>query len=272
MNNFFFIAVNYNEADHTIKYIDSVNNILTEENDLIRIIIVDNNSDDSDFTKIKKYASDFKNVELVRLDKNLGYFSGLNEGIKLVNKKDNSYLIIGNNDLIFDKKFLHNFKKIDFNNKTFVIAPNIITRDGKHQNPHVINKVSFINRLKAKIYFSNYYIGQFFKFINSFFKKWIFNSNKSNQINKKMTIKRGIGACYLLTPFFFEHYELLDDRVFMWGEEALLSNQVEKTGGRTLYVPSLLVYHHENASVKKISSRKKYKMVKESYKIYKKYL
>lgn len=272
MSEFVFIAVNYNECNHTLKYIKSVNNILLKENDSIRIIIVDNNSSESDYNKINKYCQNYKNINTVRLESNIGYFSGLNQGIKLVDTEEDTYLIVGNNDLTFDKNFLINFKEIDISAKTFVIAPDIITKDGKHQNPHVINEVSLINKLKPRIYFLNYYIGQAFKFLNHFINKALLTTDDQKRVNRQMIIKRGIGACYLLTPYFFENYDLLDDRVFMWGEEALLSNQVEKAGGHTLYSPSLVVYHHESASVRKISSRKKYKMVRESYKIYKKYL
>ncbi|MNI89871.1 hypothetical protein D3C73_1473310 [compost metagenome] len=58
----------------------------------------------------------------------------------------------------------------------------------------------------------------------------------------------------------------------MWGEEALLANQIERANGKTLYDNTLLVHHHESATVSKMSSKKKYYLIKESYKIYSKYL
>jgi GT2 family glycosyltransferase len=87
-----------------------------------------------------------------------------------------------------------------------------------------------------------------------------------------MRIKRGIGACYVLTPRFFDHHKKLDDRVFLWGEEALLSNQVESVGGCTLYDPEIKITHCESASVRFIEKRARYEIVKASYKIYKKFL
>ena len=90
--------------------------------------------------------------------------------------------------------------------------------------------------------------------------------------NKQMIINRGIGACYFLTDSFFEHYEQLDDRVFLWGEEALLSHQVEIVDGKILYAPSLVVEHAESGTVKKMLTRDRYERVKQSYKIYREYL
>ena len=59
---------------------------------------------------------------------------------------------------------------------------------------------------------------------------------------------------------------------FMWGEEAILSHQVESVAGVTLYDPSIIVHHHESASVSSIQPKKKYYMLQNAYKAYKDYL
>lgn len=269
---YYFVAVNYNGSDFTKEYIDSVNTINTDLEDEIYIIIVDNASNESDRIKLASFESKYSNLEVIFSAENLGYFKGLNKGIENIKKDRNTIIIVGNNDLTFDDNFLLNFKEIQYEKEVLVIAPNIITKEGRQQNPHVIEEVSKIEKLKASIYNSNYYIGQGFRFINQSIKKM---RNKPTPLTNnygQMKIKRGIGACYVLSPNFFEHFTKLDDRVFMWGEEALLSNQVESVGGITLYDPTIKIVHHESASVKSIESKKKYYMVKESYNIYKKYL
>lgn len=272
MNRFVFIAVNYNGSNFTIDYIDSINRLNIEVADKIEIIIVDNNSDYEDLIKLEKNCRDIKNVNLIKSKANLGYFKGLNRGIQDVNKDDKTMFVIGNNDLTFDKNFIINLKKIEYGKDTLVIAPNIITKEGRQQNPHVIDKVPSIEKFKARVYFSNFYVGQTFRLINQSFKRLINRPVVLKNNYKQMKIKRGIGACYVLTVNFFKHFNQLDDRVFMWGEEALLSNQVESVGGTTLYDPTIIIQHHESASVRSIQSKEKYYMVKESYNIYKKYL
>ena len=156
-----------------------------------------------------------------------------------------------------------------------VIAPNIITKDGRMQNPHVLlnEKYTFFNKIKGEIYNYNFYLTQILRYGNKLRKKIFLVKEKEKTNNYgEIAIKRGIGACYILTSNFFEKYDKLDDRVFMWGEEALLSNQVEKVNGIILYTPNLKIIHHESASVKIIQSKKKFYMVKDSYKVYKKYL
>ncbi|MFT9487167.1 MAG: glycosyltransferase [Tepidibacillus sp.] len=272
MNKFVFIAVNYNSFNFTKEYIHSINKITIDKNDKVEIIIVDNQSELDDFESLKAYCKTIDNVRIVRSNRNLGYFKGLNQGIIDVNKDNHTMLIIGNNDLTFDKEFIQNLKKIDYGNDVLVIAPNIITKEGRQQNPHVIDRVPTIEKIKARVYFTNYYVGQAFRFINQSLRRLINKPVVLKNTYGQMKIKRGIGACYVLTPNFFNHFDKLDDRVFMWGEEALLSNQVESVNGYTLYDPTIKITHHESASVSSIQSKQKYYMVKESYKIYRKYL
>ncbi|MFA5920936.1 MAG: glycosyltransferase [Methylococcaceae bacterium] len=272
MCKYIFIAVNYNGAGFTIDYIQSINNLSLNGNEEIKIIIIDNNSEKNDLKIIEKFTKISINVKLIKLSDNQGYFKGLNKGIKIVEKDKNTSLIIGNNDLTFDKNFILNLKKINYDNNVMVLAPNIITKEGRQQNPHVIDSVSFVEKFKSQLYFSNYYIGQIFRFINQHIKRVYRNPPVSKNNYKQMKIKRGIGACYILTPNFTKKFGKLDDRVFLWGEEALLSNQIESVGGITLYDPSLVVRHHESASVALIQSKARYHIAKKSYKIYKKYL
>jgi len=269
--NFYFIAVNYNGSNYTKEYVESVVSLNTKE-DNIQVIIVDNNSKEEDKINLSTLEKNYNNLKIIWLSENLGYFKGLNKGIKSIKKARNTTIIAGNNDLTFDLDFLLKFKEIEYDKDVLVIAPNIITKEGRQQNPHVIEKVSKIEKLKASIYNSNYYVGQTFRFLNQSIKKMRSKPVPLTNSFEQMKIKRGIGACYILTPNFFKHFTKLDDRVFMWGEEALLSNQVESVGGATLYDPTIKIIHHESASVKSIESKRKYYTVKESYKIYKKYL
>lgn len=68
-------------------------------------MVVDNNSNDLDRNRlccfIKKESC--VNIELLKLDSNIGYFPAINQGILalgLFGKRD-FFLVIGNNDLFF---------------------------------------------------------------------------------------------------------------------------------------------------------------------------
>ena len=275
---FVFIAVNYNGSLYTENYLQSLEQLTLPGGDVLEAVIVDNKSSDADLASVQNSVAKRQFARLIAQDYNPGYFPGLNAGIETCLKSEETILIVGNNDLEFEPDFLVRLKEIPFEEDMLVIAPNITTIDGRRQNPHVVNKVGALERIKNSIYFSNYYVAQTGRYCMDVLRYLIRTFQpevaRGNPIDSpgRMKIKRGIGACYILTPMFFHHYDRLDDRVFLWGEEALLTNQVESVGGCTLYDPLLKVKHCESASVRFIQNRDRYEILRASYKIYKKYL
>lgn len=269
-----FIAVNYNGASHTKNYLTSIRALERGQDDIVQSIIVDNKSSSADVNQVREFISALNNETLLERDVNDGYFKGLNAGFNLCSKNAQTIIIAGNNDLLIKSDFIENLKKIRLDPDIQVIAPNIVTLDGRHQNPHVLTKVSEMEKFKAWVYMSNYYVAQTFRFINTTLKSFKPQSKHpaTRVEHGEIRIKRGIGACYVFTPAFFKAHKQLDDRVFLWGEEALLSHQVESTGGATLYAPSLGITHCESASVKFIESRSRYEIVQRSYAVYRDYL
>lgn len=270
MEEIYFITVNYNDSQHTINYVGSINKLIISK-EKINIIIVDNNSKSDDFSILNSRFKHEKNIILIRNKNNLGYFKALNVGIGRVKHKRGKIFVVSNNDIQFDKNFLIQLANIQYSKDTLIISPNVITKNGIHQNPHYITRVSKTRKLMYNFYFKNYYLGQIIYFFAQIYKKIFLPRNKNNY-NKYLHIYMGIGACYIIKDIFFEYYKKLDDRVFLWGEEALLANQVKQVNGKILYAPNLIVYHAESGSVKKIPSKLQYNITKDSYKIYKKYL
>jgi GT2 family glycosyltransferase len=275
---FTFIAVNFNGAEHTANYLKSLAKMSIPQGDAVEAIIVDNNSADDDLERVKRAIDQTPGARLVALDHNPGYFKGLNEGIAACHRDEHTMLIVGNNDLIFDTQFVSNLKNIEFDDDVMVIAPDVTTLDGRRQNPHVLHRVSTLAKIKARIYYSNYYVARAGKLVSDAARSLTrallpkSSTQKCSAAPGQMRIKRGIGACYVLTPNFFRHYQRLDDRVFLWGEEALLSHQIDIVNGSTLYSPSIKVIHCESASVGSMGNRNRYEIVRSSYRIYREYL
>jgi len=275
---FVFIAVNYNGAAHTENYLQSLQEMTLPDGDTLEAIIVDNNSLDSDLEKVRSSVAQRPFARLIAQDHNPGYFRGLNAGIDTCPKTEGTLLVVGNNDLKFAMDFIIRLKEIPYEKDVLVIAPNITTLDGRRQNPHVVKNVPYSELVMTRIYFTNYYIGQAGRLINRTIRSLLRRVRPAPKNVRpkpepgRMKIKRGIGACYVLTPYFFHHYQRLDGSVFLWGEEALLSHQVESAGGCTLYDPFIQITHSESASVRLIQKRERYEIVKASYKIYRPYL
>lgn len=266
-----FITVNYNNSNHTINYIKSI--LLINKIENYEIIIIDNASELADYQALAGYCQHLSNpyIKLIKNQSNSGYFSGLNVGLKYAAIDKGDIAIVGNNDLTFQSDFLDVFKLLSYDDQTLVIAPDVVSADGRHQNPHCINHVSRFRVFCYDLYFMNYYFGKLMFWAMQVIKKYS-NTRQNELWKEKQYIYMGIGASYILTEHFFKFYSLLDERVFLWGEEALLAGQVSRVSGKTLYAPSLVVHHFENASVSKIPSVKSYKIQKKSYEIYRQYL
>lgn len=276
MRIFNFICVNYNGASFCHSLCDSLNKMIVPENSLVRLIVVDNDSESEDKCFLKKIKSDVVEVEILELSDNIGYFPAMNHGIKFAIDNGKGFIVIGNNDLRYHESFIENLLKLKIDDKVMVVSPDVVTLDGVHQNPLATSKLSRFQLLIEDVYYSNYYVSKFLKFLKRSSLRVLNIRNipikPSLYISEQIIIERGIGACYFLTENFFKFYHRLDDRVFMWGEEALLSNQVQKAEGVILYAPSLVVEHFESGTVSKMLTKTKYDIVRKSYKIYREYL
>lgn len=262
-----FICVNYNNSKVTIEYI--MNLIDIKQNFEVKIIIVDNASNESDILELDKFIIDLNNndVVLIKSIENLGYFKGLNLGINFIDKVEYDHVVIGNNDLIFESNFINQLSIKNFNNDVFVISPNIIRIDGVHQNPHIVNKFNLIQRLYRKLYFSNYYFGYIIYLLYNSIRCFLIKEDRMNN-DKEQVILMGYGACYILTKFFFANFNELDAPIFLMGEEGILANQVVSRNGVTMYSPDLIVHHHDHTSISKVPSKKLYSFSRVSYKYY----
>ena len=266
---YYFVAVNYNSSYHTIKYLNSITRLINH-NHKVKVIIVDNASSIEDIKIIENTIIGRPNTELIRNKENIGYFRALNIGLSAIQDK-NTLVIVGNNDIEFNEDLLLKLNNIEYEDDIFVIAPNIITRDGFHQNPHCVERLSIFRKSGYWIYFSNYYLGQLMFWIMQKIKKPR-SVQREEYWNRRRVIHMGIGACYILTENYFKYFNALDDRIFLWGEEALLAGQVSSVGGKILYDPTIVVHHNESGSVAAIPSKQTYRITKQSHRIYSRYL
>lgn len=272
---FNFICVNYNGFEFTSSLLESLESIIVGDGDSVALVIVDNNSSPADKKELRLMTSKKIKIKLIESPKNIGYFPAMNIGIEYVRGNNRGAIIIGNNDLKYRLDFIEKLKRLTLQDDILVVSPDVVTIDGVHQNPLSTKKLTRLQLLVEDLYYSNYYVSRLLINAKKLFLMSMINKKTKpvNQyIESEMIINRGIGACYFLTDNFFKYFDRLDDRVFMWGEEALLSNQVQSVKGKILYVPKLVVEHFESGTVKKMLTRHKYEIVRQSYKVYREYL
>lgn len=267
-----FVFTNYNNSHYTRQVIHSIS--LNDNWSDSYVVIVDNKSELQDVELLKSIKHDYPSIELILNEENSGYFKGLNIGIKYLRDKyqNLNHIVIGNNDLVFPPDFvkrLHNKKSIF--EKYPVISPDLITLDGVHQNPHVIEKISKFRELIYDIYYANYYFSVVIGYLAKTTKK-ITARKDEEQFEIAQSIYQGYGACYILSPLFFANFYLLDAPVFLMGEEFFLSKQIGDRGFSIYYDPYFLVNHHDHATMGELPSKKLWSISRDSHRVYRKYV
>jgi GT2 family glycosyltransferase len=268
-NHFAFVCTNYNNSHFTRDFVFSIVSAEYFDNSRHKIVVVDNSDNESEYENLKLILEIYPFVVVIRPEVNLGYFRGLNEGIKFIRKMfpEINNILIGNNDLKIKSDFFRSLEHIvDLLDKYPVIAPDIITLDGIHQNPHVKDKVSWFKLLILDVYYSNYNLGKFMFSINKIIFRFFRKSDVDHQFEGE--ILQGYGACYILSRVFFDNFAILDAPTFLMGEEAFLSLQIKKIGYYPYYTNKIKISHIDHATVSKVDSYLFWKISSESHRIY----
>ena len=164
---------------------------------------------------------------------------------------------------MLEENFFEILSRSTFSDDIYAVCPDVITNDGIHQNPHVIDRYTFFQKLLLDIYFSNFFVGSLLRKV-----KYLFSDRRTNKDFDGKVIHMGIGAIYIFTNKFFKFCNRLEYPVFLYGEEAFISKQIHSNGGVLWYSPHLVVHHRESATLSLTPDRKKYDWSRASYRLH----
>lgn len=263
--NILCLFVNYNNSAFTIKCCDS---IFEHSGDVeVNIIVVDNNSNEKNKEDLKKYEAGHR-MNVLFLQDNIGYFPALNMGYQsnpdLIRHSD--FIVIGNNDLIFNSPFFNLLQSRQYEDDVFVVCPDIVNLDNNHQNPQVAIKYSKWQLLFLELYHWSYFMAVFMDMVSNIIKiRGKQKSRKDHETSRYISI--GYGACYILTRQYITEVGEIPSYLFLMNEENALSDIVFKHNGRLYYDAELSVDHQEHSSVGLAQKRKLYSICQQSYRI-----
>lgn len=269
--NYAYICTNYNNAHHTRHAVRTLNEGALPPK---TIVVVDNQSRSDDVAKLTALADEYDNVDLVLNDVNMGYFPGLNAGIKRAQALDPKIrtMVVGNNDLEFPPGFGATLEKVvaDARERP-VIAPYIETLDGIAQNPHVVSGISRFRELVYDVYYSNYQIA---KAVRKLAKKTRRTTGRRDEEGHDTAqyIYQGHGSCYVLTPTFFDEFECLWAPTFLMGEEFFLSYQLSERGYMTYYDPRIRIRHRCNGAIENVPAKEMWRVARDAHRVYRRFV
>ena len=128
-----FVILHHKTLDVSLSCLDNLLKVAPDS----PIVVVDNGSNDGSGEELRRRFSDYKNVVVIINDQNLGFAKGNNVGYKYV--KDNfdvDCVVVRNNDVIITQpNFAEIIASYMLENHLYVCGPDIITPEGRHQNP-----------------------------------------------------------------------------------------------------------------------------------------
>lgn len=252
-----FIVLCYRETRDLIKLISNLN----EQREELAIVIVNSYYDEATKDEFEKIANenncDFLNVE------NKGYGYGNNRGLEFANEKyQYDFLCICNPDIVF-KRFPTDRLTEDLHGS--IIAPSIITKNGKKQNPYYYFHVPLIDWLKYIGLIRNkrfaYYLGVA---INKIFRIALDKINFKSKVN----IYACHGACFFIGHVAAKELGLpYNEEMFLFHEEEHLARLTNKLSIPILFDKAIEVLHFEDGSSESIKDST-FMYMKQSYSEY----
>lgn len=216
------ITVNYNNGEITKECIRSFAKVCNKNIDL-SFIVVDNGSTEEASLLLEK---DLPNVKFIYSTSNLGFAGGNNLGIKLALKNGADYVLLINNDAVINEcNFLIDILKV----KADIVSP----------------LVKYL--YKGKTAYD--YGGKVDK---------IFGRNSHLHFLPNKTPDYFSGVCLLINTKVFKKTGLLDDKYFLYYEDADFCLRAKKHGFKLGFCPESSIFHNLSTSANKFGKRKTY--------------
>ena len=212
-------------------------------------------------------------IKLIFSSKNLFYWGGANYALKKINLDINNFpdwIIICNNDIIFNKKdLIVKLQNVKSNNYA-VIAPSILSVKSKqNQNPHILHPISKLGRLYYKIFFINSLSALFIYKLRIVLKK-IFYNFSPNKVIKPTEIYAPHGSFMIFSKNFFSNGGWIDSNFEMFAEELTTAEIVKRLKMKIFFNPDFEVMHDEHLTSSSNSWTENFHTFKRAYNYFQK--
>lgn len=212
------IILQYNNSSNTMVCLNSVKNLAYEN---FEIIVIDNASEDKEIDSIEKYLENKSNITLIKNNMNLGYPGGNNIGIKQAIRNKADYILLLNNDTTVEKNLLLKLIAAGETNRRIGLLGPLISED---------NQIIYGGKI-------------------SWLKPELEHNKKYLTHNTNFFIS---GAALLIKREVVEKIGLLDERYFLYFEDADYCLRAEKVDFELKIVPEAIIYHQVSSSTKKL--------------------
>lgn len=230
------VLLNFNTANDVVACIDTIYKYVECD---YHIYIVDNASTDSSYTDLKTVYSGDQKVSLMLSEKNNGFSAGNNIGIRKAVEDGMEYICVTNPDILLENDAISNaVNLLNVQKNVGVVCPLINVPNLSIEGQFARKKLTLKNYILDKIHLHNKSDRQIKE--GYFGEEFVFTGMAS-------------GCFYVARSEFFARGGYLDESVFLFGEEDMMSYKLEKMGYSTCITPACKVFHNHHSSIAKTS-------------------
>ncbi len=223
---FSVVTVNYRSWPYTLRCIDSLYRTGYED---FEVVVVDN--DQGAVPEIPPP------VRLIRNPENVGFARACNQGILTSNGE---YVVFINPDTLVEEDFFENLRRFfDENLRAGVAGPRIVDAEGNLQLS-ARKELSFVSgflgrtSLLTRLFPKNPLVRRLFP--------------TAERLAGPTAVDWVSGACMVIRRRTLEEIGSMDERFFMYFEDADLCRRAREAGWLVYYLPQVEVLHHTGAS------------------------
>lgn len=249
-----FVIVNYNDYTNTKRLFYNIKDYKC----INYIVIVDNNSTDESYKKLKEFESN--RIAIIK-NSSRHFSSGLNVGAKyLIKKVGECNIIFSNSDIIIKEE--EDLQKLSSNIKKDIVVV------GPTVNEHgILNRGWQMPTVNQEILFNIPLLSRYFK------KKFLLYDEKV--YNNDATIVDVVSGCFFMVDSnFLSENNYFDETTFLYYEEQIFAKKVKEQEKKELINNKVIIIHDHSVSVDKSIKRiEKHKILKKSQRYFaKRYL
>lgn len=214
----YIVILNWNGYRDTVECLKSIAGI-TYSN--YKIVLVDNGSSRSEYTKLKGLTKLYGDLTTLRSEQNLGFAGGCNKGIRYSQEKKASFILLLNNDTIVDEGF---------------IEP-LVDTAAKDSRIAVVGSKNFFYDEPGRIWVGGVHFNYYFPPLSR-----AFDAKTPVEVNSI------VGCSMLIRATAFQEIGYFDELYFAYGEEDDFNFRAKRSGYKLIYCPSSHVWHKVSSS------------------------
>ena len=235
MKKVFISILTFNDNKSTSECLDSIENLKKQDFGLF-VVVVDNASANA-FSAKKTYKN--FSLKIIRNENNLGFSGGHNVGINHALSQDADFVVILNNDTVLDNNLIVNMLS-GFDKEVGVVVPKIYFAKG-----HEYHKEKYTEADLGKVI---WYAGGKMDWKNIYGQHIGVDEVDSEKFNKEEETELATGCCMMVKREVFGKAGLLNEKYFLYYEDADFSMKAKRKGFKIIYKPDAFLWHINAAS------------------------